>query len=240
MGETLIYIVVNTVNNKYYIGQTSLTLKHRWRLHCSAAFNLKQGKCPHFHAAIRKYSPKAFKTSVLIRASSRDQANYWEKMFIKQLKATDPSVGYNLESGGRAKNVHPETRKKMSEAHLRRSALGLNPMQDPKMQEKFSAMRKGKRPSDAAFAASKVAHIGHKRSVESKQKQSDSLKQLAAEGRHHMQNPEIAKKVAFSLWGRECSEETRQKLRKKAKAWAANNPEKIKAAVELMRNRRNM
>ena len=92
-----IYLVVNKVNGKRYIGQTVQTLKKRWSSHGSDA---KRGRGPHalVHALL-KYGKENFSIRTLKVCSTRKQLNTLERAFIVKLKTKAPN-GYNITDGG--------------------------------------------------------------------------------------------------------------------------------------------
>lgn len=78
----LIYLIVNTVNNKKYVGQTTQKLSKRINDHFSKAF--RDPKCPKIGNAIKKYGKDAFKVVTLKIFACSDfetlhkQLDYWE------------------------------------------------------------------------------------------------------------------------------------------------------------------
>lgn len=105
----VIYLVRNNVNGKCYIGQTTKSIKWRWREHrrCHRRFVL--------HKAIRKYGAGNFTITELAQACSIECLNYLEPLFIAAYNTLAPR-GYNLDSGGRNNKAHPDTVTKMSMA----------------------------------------------------------------------------------------------------------------------------
>lgn len=94
-----IYIVLNKINGKKYIGKTITSLKRRWSSHVSAA------KCDKrlfpLHSAIRKYGPSAFDVREITTATFDDKnfLSAIERALIAHFKTKIPS-GYNLTDGG--------------------------------------------------------------------------------------------------------------------------------------------
>jgi group I intron endonuclease len=111
-----IYKVTNKVNGKIYIGQTIKKPETRWRNHiCSAG----KGSNYAFHRAICKHGKDAFIWEVIVIADETN-LNSLEVFYIKQFKSLVPN-GYNLTEGGEGKrgwNPSPETRAKISIAHI--------------------------------------------------------------------------------------------------------------------------
>jgi hypothetical protein len=84
-----IYKTTNTVNNKIYIGQTTLT---------SNADYLGSGNL--IKAAIRKYGRNAFVNETIEECKTQDELNEREKYWIAYYNSTDLQIGYNLSKGG--------------------------------------------------------------------------------------------------------------------------------------------
>jgi group I intron endonuclease len=106
----IIYKITNTINGKFYIGQTTRNIKLRWYEHCHGS-----GCGIKLRHAINKYGKNAFIIEIVQNCSSLDELNKAEQTWIKDLNAIDS--GYNLESGGKNKVPCLETRQKMSRSH---------------------------------------------------------------------------------------------------------------------------
>ena len=104
----LVYIAVNKVNKKFYIGYTGY-LERRKTSHSRAARN---GSPFPFHKAIRKHGWESFKFSVLEQFATEAEAMAAEKRLITERHPQDRHIGYNIADGGRglgsegAKAVH--------------------------------------------------------------------------------------------------------------------------------------
>jgi group I intron endonuclease len=92
-----IYKATNTVNGKVYIGFTSATLKTRRYHHEYEAKGSRTNT--HFHKAIRKYSPAAFKWEVIYESWDRQYCHeIIEPLLIQEHDAVNN--GYNISIGG--------------------------------------------------------------------------------------------------------------------------------------------
>lgn len=123
-----IYVHINKINGKMYIGQTCLSLERRAG---------KDGKlyleCPIFGQAIKKYGWNNFSHIVLIDNLSQEEANIIEKELIKKYDTI--SNGYNIAPGGKVLSgkEHPkskpviciETNQEYENATLAAQSLGL-------------------------------------------------------------------------------------------------------------------
>lgn len=101
-----IYCLTNTVNGKQYVGQTTYTAETRFKGHLT-------GSNTFISRAIKKHGKGSFRLEVLLECVDLSSLNLAEQFFIAKLNTLVP-VGYNLDSGGRNKRLHPETRKKIS------------------------------------------------------------------------------------------------------------------------------
>lgn len=113
-----VYCVTNAANGKQYVGQTTLTLVNRWKLHLKSALDcFSMGA---LHCAIRKYGVEAFAVEQIDAAESQDELNEKEIHHVARLGTY--GGGYNLTPGGRQTEFSEETRQKMSRAATQRIA----------------------------------------------------------------------------------------------------------------------
>ena len=87
-----IYVITNTVNGKQYVGQTRLTVGHRWNEHVRHAKRKRKGV---LHAAINKYGAESFGIEEYCRYDGSDLVNALNRLevyFIKKLGALVPAV----------------------------------------------------------------------------------------------------------------------------------------------------
>lgn len=112
-----LYKITNKINSKCYIGQTN---------NIGARLNKHRRGASGFVGKIIKISGKENFDFVVLAECSDDLIDAMEIAAIKHFKCLAPD-GYNLESGGcLSKSLHPETKKKMSEASKGNNhALGL-------------------------------------------------------------------------------------------------------------------
>jgi group I intron endonuclease len=170
-----IYEIVNKVNGKIYIGQTTMSLAKRWVCHKSCAKHRSAYSI--LHKAIRKYGPENFTIEIVTTASSKEELDRLEQTYIEGFGGIGPN-GYNSMSGGVVSGKHSDsTRKKMSESHKGKpawnkgvtgystSAKGkkLSPETIRKMSESLKGRKpwnKGKKLSDDHKASMSLAMIG--------------------------------------------------------------------------------
>lgn len=110
----IIYKITNKINDKIYIGQTTLSAIERFNKHWNEA-NCKNRPNNYFHNALLLYGKDNFSIEVIDTASSRDELNIKEDYWIKKLNARDKNIGYNLQAGGKSGEKNEETKKKISE-----------------------------------------------------------------------------------------------------------------------------
>jgi group I intron endonuclease len=118
----IIYKILNKVNGKKYIGQTSSLLKYRWNRHLKS-----NSGCLALKNAIVKHGAESFEISIISKCDSPDQANHREEYYIKIFNTLSPN-GYNLLKGGNNRGLADEVRKKISKTLLGRRAVFKNPI----------------------------------------------------------------------------------------------------------------
>lgn len=92
-----IYKIINSVNEKIYIGQTKKSIQKRWVAH-KHAINSGKG-CPLLARAVNAHGEDKFSIE-LVEECDDDQLNQKEKEYIEQFKCLAPN-GYNADAGGK-------------------------------------------------------------------------------------------------------------------------------------------
>ncbi len=101
----IVYKTTNIINGKIYVGQTVRNDPH----YLGSGTRLKY--------AIEKYGISNFTRETLCECSSRSDLDKMEKLWIRKLQSKNPTIGYNLESGGRRfSGKSGETANKISES----------------------------------------------------------------------------------------------------------------------------
>jgi group I intron endonuclease len=116
-----IYIIVNKLNDKKYIGQTKQKLKSRFTGHKSKA---NKGSKLAFHNAIRKYGIENFEIILLEgNIDNVEISNQREIQLIKKYNTLLPN-GYNTAPGGlnqissrKSTNLSPDHKMKIQNSH---------------------------------------------------------------------------------------------------------------------------
>lgn len=116
-----IYRIVNSLNGKIYIGQTTQDIHTRFIQHKSAAKrNISRTVLA---LAINKYGSENFYIEVIDTANSLDDLNQKEKMWIEKENSYSPK-GYNLHPGGDNHKLPEESLEKMRKTKLLNSSKG--------------------------------------------------------------------------------------------------------------------
>ena len=162
-----VYAHINKVNGKIYVGQTCQNPKYRW--------NNGEGykRSSYFYNAIKKYGWNGFEHIIVLNDLSLEDANYFEEILIQRLDTTNPTKGYNLQSGGKNYICSEIVKQKMKENHA--DFKGIN---HPNY---------GKHWSEEVRRRMSEAHKGKYASEETKQKMSESRRgdKSLWFGRHH-------------------------------------------------------
>lgn len=97
-----IYGYKNKINNKWYIGQTSMPIEERHRLHISGATHEKASdyNCL-FHKKIREYGIDNFELEILEEVPNKSDLDEREQYWIEKKNSfVKNGNGYNLTTGG--------------------------------------------------------------------------------------------------------------------------------------------
>ena len=97
---------------KVYIGQTCQTLLERSKLDGSG-----YKKSVGFYNAIQKYGFDNFKKEILKDNLTSNEADYWEKYYIRKYNAMDKNYGCNCREGGSHGLWSDDIKRKISESH---------------------------------------------------------------------------------------------------------------------------
>ena len=125
-----VYIALNRINDKAYVGWTKDTARKRFINHCACA---KRGSSTYFHKAIRKYGVNVFDVQTIAKVSGafeREIVNQLEVFCIAFLRTHINDGGYNLTKGGEGAVARPlseKTKQALSHGHqfAAKSRLGM-------------------------------------------------------------------------------------------------------------------
>lgn len=107
----IVYLLLNQVNAKGYVGQTCKPLHKRWNKQLN---NVPTN--PYFSAAIKKYGAHSFTRHILARSRSRSALDLLEKTWIARLQTNKPAFGYNIQAGGVKARHTAQTKERLSAA----------------------------------------------------------------------------------------------------------------------------
>ena len=204
-----VYRYTCSATGKYYIGITKLSMRERSRRNMSGYRN---SRC--FWNAIQKHGVDNFFLDILHSDLTKDEAERLEIVEIQNHNSISPH-GYNLEVGGNASNMHPETRRKIS-----KSLRGKKP--SPETRQKLSEVRRGRKFSPEHRQKLSEAQRGKKHPKATRQKISEVQlgKVISAETRQKLSkahkgrklSPEHRQKISESNRGKVISREQKRKL----------------------------
>ena len=174
-----IYMYTNKINGKRYVGQTK-NFNKRHKQHIMKSSN----KAP-IDRAFNKYGKDNFEIKILAEdVPTQEKLNEYEKFFIKRYKTLAIENGYNIADGGSNGNPYAgKTEEEMKKIRDRISELksGENNYWYNKQRPDQSKRMKGKNNPMYGKCGKDAPAYGKKRSKESIQKQSDSIRG----GKHH-------------------------------------------------------
>lgn len=128
----IIYLAINKINGKPYVGKTIGTLEVRRKSH-EGTSRKNQGWV--FHKAIRKYGAENFEWMTLSNATPLHELNIMERVWILLMNSQTPH-GYNMTIGGDGiVSTDPKYRKRLSKIHKERCA-------DPAQRKRLSEWSK--------------------------------------------------------------------------------------------------
>ncbi len=107
----IVYLLLNQVNLKGYVGQhKGNDLAKRWT---AGMRNVKPN--PHFAAAVEKYGVQCFSREVLAYCGTQEETDNMERLWICALRTYDPKCGYNMQYGGLRKAARhvPEIKRRI-------------------------------------------------------------------------------------------------------------------------------
>lgn len=90
-----VYMHINKINNKFYIGMTGNKAEKRWGSNGS-----NYSRQVHFWNAIQKYGWDNFEHIVLLDQLTKEEACKIEILLIALFDTQNPNYGYNMSAGG--------------------------------------------------------------------------------------------------------------------------------------------
>ena len=231
-----IYITTNMVNGKRYLGQKRFDEWNKWKAYLGSGRALKN--------ALKKYGKENFSRNIICLCYYEEELNQTEYDLSVFLNVVESNDWYNLEYGGSGCSGYhhtDETKKHLSEVLSGENHPWYGKHHSEESKQKMSEKHKGIEPANKGKSATEEtkqklrdAWIGRPRnfSDEVKKKMSESHKNPSDETREKLRNAQIKRyenqeerkkqSVAMSgnknpRYGQHCTEETKEKIRKKAK-----------------------
>lgn len=163
----LVYLLVNRINNKVYVGKTEKSLAQRLRQHKCLA--LTTNSQYYIHRAIRKYGFDNFEIEVLEDdISDPVYLNKREISWISYFESDNAKYGYNLTAGGEGQRANNETREKIRQAN--KKSMAKNRERCLAHIEKLRILNTGRKHTPEDIEKIRRAGIGRKHSPESREK----------------------------------------------------------------------
>jgi group I intron endonuclease len=238
----VIYLAKNLVNDKIYVGQTTIGLAARISAHFNSS-RCKNDYSEAFHNALSKYGRQSFVWEQLDEAVSQQELDEKEKLWISRLSSLSPE-GYNIRDGGGGGGRLPEEIKLRISQKKKGSPAwnkGVSPSEETR--KKISKSRKGQPSPRKGVKLSKEIR---KKMSETRKKGfrdgtisndgaaiSRALKGRVSWNKGIKQTPEAKRKISKSLMGNQHtlgmkqSKETKLKISASLrKTWKRRKQEK--------------
>lgn len=206
MGEYTVYMHVNLLNKKKYIGITSLNVNRRWGSDGNGY------KTQTFFRAIEKYGWNNFEHKIIYTGLTEQDALSNEIELISKYKTNDSSFGYNMTTGG-------EENKKLNEASKRKIGIANSKrIVSLETRAKMSRNKKGTTLSQESRRKLSENKKGWIPSEQTKKKMSDNHADVSGKN-----NPMYGKvfteehrvNISNSLKGKKFTKERRERLKGK-------------------------
>lgn len=95
--KNIVYLIINTVNNKMYVGVTQRTFNLRYKS-SMGWWNAIDNE--HLKSSILKHKPENFKIQILEENKTEEELSYFEILYIRLFGTLHKDYGYNVASGG--------------------------------------------------------------------------------------------------------------------------------------------
>jgi len=143
----IIYKTTNLINGKFYVGKDA---NNR---------NYYLGSGSILDRAIKKYGRENFKKEILEECNSLEELSEKEIFWIKELNATDETIGYNIAEGGLGGDTFTnDPNKEIRREIIRENSIGRKHSEETK--KKLSNLKKGIKFSEEHKQKLKELHKG--------------------------------------------------------------------------------
>lgn len=108
-GFVFVYVIVNDLNLKIYVGKTIKSDLQKYLRHKFTYSTRNRAQSSHLYAAIRKYGREHFHIYPLYEGTTNEEICAHERLLIKALDSQNPEIGYNLANGGDGGFIGPHS-----------------------------------------------------------------------------------------------------------------------------------
>lgn len=206
MHKSGIYIIINCINGKFYVG-SAVDISKRWREHrrtleCETHYN------DYLQGAWAKHGGESFYFGILEFVANKCDLITREQFWLDELRPFDRGVGYNICSKAGSTlgfKVTFETKQKISRANSGKPC-------SEKTRRKMSLANSGRKMPEEVKKKISIANKGRVCSEEAKKNMSKAQrgKNHPMYGKHHSE--ETKRKMSEVSKGKQLTEETKQKI----------------------------
>lgn len=180
-------------SGKYYVGITSMKPSRRWD-------NGNGYKTQIFYRAIQKYGWDNIDHEIVASNLTREEAENFEILLIRELHSNEPKYGYNIENGGSSiGKMSEQSKKKLSEAKKGRMSGENNPMY-------------GKHHTEKTKLKLKKVHQGEKSYWYGKTHSEETKNKISEANKDRNFSDEHKEKLSQAHKGKTFSEEHKRKI----------------------------
>ena len=184
-----IYSIINTVNNKRYIGSSNKIYRRIFQHRTDLENGMHHSG--HLQKSFNKYGIQNFKVEILEIVCDLSIIEERERFYVNLFQSTMWEFGYNLTSGGAGcpdRKLSSETKRKIGESN------------------------KGKKMSPESRIRISIAGKGRKHTEETKKKMSESRKGVPQNWNHGNISEEGRRKISETHLGRKRLDETKDRI----------------------------
>lgn len=112
-----LYLIINNINGKKYVGQTNSNFGYlnRFKQHVAESFAEYIKHSSALHKAIKKYGPENFSVKRLMHSIPESCIDYYETLWIQKLKThISYGNGYNMTDGGQGIHGYKHTQETLT------------------------------------------------------------------------------------------------------------------------------
>lgn len=211
-GTNCIYMYINKINNKKYIGQCQV-LERRIREHLNAATNKNNSSYNSpFHKALRKYGQDSFDI-IILKKDIKTQClkDLWEYYYIEKYNTfVNTENGYNVAEGGFGGNKFKgKTKDEMDAIKEKMRSSSTGKLHKEETKRKISKANKGRK-----FTEEHKNKLRTPKSEETKRKLSEAKKgkNNPMYGRQRPELSETMKGENNWMYGKHHTEESKKKM----------------------------